>query len=193
MSMMSRSIKKTIHQDEEVKKYFSVCGRYIKLKIIALLLKWLFLFTAISIVIYFIFVFSPISKTAENSNQTRNLLIIIALFFFLIIVPFIIFFNNFYIRISNEFVFTNKRIIVKKGWIETKVKTIYYDRITDISVSQSFLDRIIKTGTLSISTAGSDGYEAVIGHIRKPYEVKNVLYEVRNKHRESFYQHPSDY
>jgi uncharacterized membrane protein YdbT with pleckstrin-like domain len=183
--MMSQSIKKTIHKDEEVKKYFSICGRYIKLKITALLLKWLLIFIAVSIVLYLVFLFSPINETSGKKFPIKNVLIFVSLFFFLIVVPFIIFFNNFYLRISNEFVFTDKRIIVKKGWIETKVKTIYYDRITDISVSQSFLDRLIKTGTLSISTAGSDGYEAIINHIRKPYEVKNVLYEVKNKSREN--------
>ena len=123
-----------------------------------------------------LFLFSPANNSLGEEFSINNILLIIALFFFLVVTPFIIFFNRFYIKISNEFVFTDKRIIVKRGWIETKVKTIYYDRITDISVNQSFLDRIIKTGTLSISTAGSDGYEAIISHIRKPYEVKSVLY-----------------
>lgn len=185
--MMSQSIKKTIHPDEEIKKYFSICSRYIKIKIIAILLKWLLIFTIISVIIYFVYLFSPIKTNTQTNISTNNILTIITVFFFLIVVPFIIFFNNFYIRISNEFVFTNKRIIVKRGWIETKVKTIHYDRITDISVMQSFLDRIIKTGTLSISTAGSDGYEAIIKHIRKPYEIKNILYETRDQYQKNIF------
>ncbi len=191
--MMSRSIKKTIHKDEEVKKYFSICNRYIKLKIITLLLKWFFVFLIACAIIYLLFLFSPANSSLSEEFSIDAIVLTVVLFFFLVVTPFIIFFNSFYIKISNEFVFTDKRIIVKRGWIETKVKTIYYDRITDISVGQSFLDRIIKTGTLSISTAGSDGYEAVISHIRKPYEVKNVLYEVRNKHRENFYSHTNNY
>lgn len=190
---MSQSIKKTIQQEEEVKKYFSICGRYITLKITAIILKWLIIFIVASFIIYLLFLFSPIKEDPERSFPIFKILTLISIFFFLIVVPFIIFFNKFYLRISNEFVFTDKRIIVKKGWIETRVKTIYYDRITDISVSQSFLDRIIKTGTLSISTAGSDGYEAVINHIRKPYEVKNILYEVRNQSRKAVYQYSENH
>lgn len=183
--MMSQAIKKMIHPEEQIKKYFSICNRYIRLKIVILFFKWLFIFIVISGIISLLFLFSPKENSSQTNLSINQVLTGITLFFFLIVTPFIIFFNNFYIRISNEFIFTNKRIIVKKGWIETKIKTIYYDQITDISVDQSLLDRLIKTGTLSISTAGSDGYEAVIRHINQPYEVKNILFEVRDKNKKN--------
>ncbi len=209
--MMSNIIKKTLTEGEEIKKYFSVCNRYIKIKIIGSLLKYFFIFLAVSIFLFFadkaqVFGFSSTQKIIEKnsesfseygiesnklnfpkinsmevSEQITKIWITILLIFLLIIVPFIIFFNIFYLKISNEFIFTNKRVIVKRGWIETNVKTIYYDRITDISVSQSLLERIIKTGTISISTAGSDGYEVVLWHIKNPYEIKNMLSSQKNK------------
>lgn len=209
--MMSNIIKKTLSEGEEVKKYFSICNRYIRIKIIGLLLKYFFIFIAISVFLFFadkaqVFGFSNAQKIIENNNESFSeyginsnkinfskinspeiseqiikIWVVMLLIFLLIVIPFIIFFNVFYLKISNEFVFTNKRIIVKRGWIETKVKTIYYERITDVSVSQSLLERIIKTGTISISTAGSDGYEAVLWHIKNPYEVKNVLSSQKNK------------
>jgi hypothetical protein len=147
--MMSGIIKKTLSEKEEVKKYFSVCNRYIKIRIVAVFLKWLIIFAVISIILFFIdqtqvFAIPETKKiindqaglfseshdkygiensvlnfslidTNEISNWILNAWIILALIFFLIIVPFIIFYNIFYIRISNEFVFTDQRIIVKRG------------------------------------------------------------------------------
>lgn len=211
--MMSRIIKKTLNEKETIKKYFSVSNNYIKLRLAVALLKWLIIFMIISFFFFFIaqsqapnnsgaekargdqltqenygiesnnLVF-PMFNNEKISDQLLKTLTILALIFFLIILPFIILYNTFYIKISNEFVFTDRRVIVKKGWIETNVKTIYYNRITDISVKQSLLERIIKSGTISISTAGSDGYEAVLWHIDKPYELKKLLYETKIKNQE---------
>lgn len=178
---MSKIIKKTISEQEELKQYFSLSNRYINIKISFILLKWIFIFIILSLVLFFIIEaqFFVSSEYNDINNQIFKLWEIIALIFSLIIIPAIIIFNVFYLKISNEFVFTDKRILVKKGWIETKVKTIYYNRITDISVSQNILDRIIKTGTISISTAGSDGYEAVLLHIKNPYQIKKDLYNIK--------------
>ncbi len=181
--MMSKTIKKTINNEEDVKKHFSVSSSYIKIKISALILKWLLLFFVISIIIYLIYRSEAISLSAKEEIPLAKIILAINLFFVFVIIPAIVTFNNFYIKISNEFVFTNKRIIAKNGWIETTVKTIYYDKITDISVKQSLLDKIIKTGTISISTAGSDGYEMVLDYIRKPYEIKNFLYKTKEEQK----------
>jgi membrane protein YdbS with pleckstrin-like domain len=207
--MPSPTVKKSISKSEEIKKYFSICNRYIQIKIIAGLLKWFFIFLAISVVLFFadqvqIFAVPETQKateeysdiisksetgqgllsmmnanTADVSQQIFNIWAILALVFLLIITPAIIFYNLFYLKISNEFVLTNRRIIIKRGWISTKVKSIHYNKITDISISQSLFDKIIKTGILSISTAGSDGYKAVLNHIPRPYKIKNLLYNLK--------------
>ncbi len=213
--MMSRILKNSFGEEEKILQYFSICNRYIKIQIVALLLKWLAIFLAISAGLFFLdqaqLIAIPESKKivgrvqetpyeeilgqnnfSDNLSRYLNIIsvedvsqwivsiwLILAIIFFLIITPAIIFYNVFYLKISNEFVFTDQRIIVKKGWLETSVKTIYYNQITDIGVSQSLLERIIKSGTLSISTAGSDGYEAVLYHVRSPYKLKKVLYDIK--------------
>ncbi len=213
--MISKIIKKSLGQDEKIIKYFSICNRYIKIRIIALLIKWLAIFLGISIGLFFIdkaqLIAIPVGRNIINQtpstpyeeildqtnfsdklSQYLNIIdveevgqwiisiwMILAIIFLLIIAPGIIFYNVFYLRISNEFLFTDQRIIVKRGWLETSIKTIYYNQITDIGVNQSFLERIIKSGTLSISTAGSDGYEAILYHVKNPYELKKVLYDIK--------------
>jgi membrane protein YdbS with pleckstrin-like domain len=213
--MISSTVKKSINKNEEIKKYFSICNRYIQIKIIVSLLKWFFIFLAISVILFFadqvqIFAIPETQKvsekysdiisknetgqellsalntnTADISQQIFNIWAVLALIFLLIIIPFIIFYNIFYIKISNEFVLTNKRILIKTGWINTKVKSIHYAKITDISVKQSLLDKIIKTGILSINTAGTQGYEAILRHIPRPYQIKDLLYNLKTTPQES--------
>jgi membrane protein YdbS with pleckstrin-like domain len=217
--MMSRTIKKTIPEGEEIKKYFSISGIYINLRIIVSIIKWLAILTGLVFLLFIInraqlfatpkmqsfetdnyigaeftsesdiqktnFEFIESSLSSINiSSQTLSgdiitLIKILILIFVFIILPIIIIYNAWYIKISNEFILTDKRLIVKRGWLNTHIKTIYYNRITDMSIRQTLLEKIIKTGTLSISTAGSDGYEATLLHIKSPYKIKKILYEAK--------------
>lgn len=210
--MMSRVVEKSIDRGEKMLEYFSICGRYLKVQIVLHLLKWLFIFLLVAIGFLLLdqtqLIATPANKAIEIdssqksfleeksfsdtlfknlnlevSQEVINVWTILGLVYLLIVTPIIMLYNLFYLRISNEFVFTDQRIIVKKGWIETSVKTISYEKITDVSVSQSILDRIIKSGTLSISTAGSDGYEAVLPNINKPYKLKKSLYDIKENYQ----------
>ncbi len=216
--MMSKTIRKSLGEEEEIKKYFSVCGRYIKLRVLSSMIKWLAIFAAIiSFLILidraqmftlpkiqsfetgnymgegftgeaadFSFIENSIRSINLNSQILSNDIItiikILVLIFIFIILPTIIAYNVWYIKISNEFVLTDRRLIVKRGWLNTNIKTIYYNRITDMNIGQTLLEKIIKIGTLSISTAGSDGYEVILWHIRDPYKIKKILYEAKFKY-----------
>jgi membrane protein YdbS with pleckstrin-like domain len=121
-------------------------------------------------------------NSAEISQLVFNVWLLLAAFFVFALTPFVIFFNIFYIKISNEFLLTDKKMIIKNGWLNTEVKTVHYDQITDISVKQSFFDKILGSGTISVSTAGDVGYEIVLNHISRPYEIKRFLGEMRPHH-----------
>lgn len=72
--------------------------------------------------------------------------------------------------------------MVKKGWLNTKIKSADYDEVSDIEAKQGFFEKIIYgTGTIMISTPGSDGYELIINRIDNPYELKKELYEFKER------------
>lgn len=84
-----------------------------------------------------------------------------------------------YIPKANSYALTNKRIIIHLGWLNTHTTTIDYAKITDVSITQSFTDRILtNTGTIHVNTAGTIGHEVVLTHIENPFEVKRKLGEV---------------
>jgi len=98
------------------------------------------------------------------------------------IIPIVLFYYLFYLKQANHYAFTNKRVLIIKGWLSTKLTSIDYDKITDITVLEPFLDRLIyKTGSLAINTAGTSLHEVVLQHIEDPYKIKQELDEIRDR------------
>lgn len=84
------------------------------------------------------------------------------------------------------FCYTNKRIIVRNGVIGVDYKTLDYELIGGISVNVSFLDKLVKpeTGTISFASAASPVYQNNKGisqymftSIDKPYEAYKRIKE----------------
>ncbi len=96
----------------------------------------------------------------------------LGLFVFLII----LFYWGFYQRAANAFAFTNKRVLVHRGWLSTHTISVDYSKITDIHVIEPFFDRVLThTGNIAIVTAGTTTDQIVLQHISDPYEMKKKL------------------
>ena len=94
----------------------------------------------------------------------------------IIIILFGLFYFGWYLKVANAYAFTDKRVLIHRGWLSTKLISVDYDKITDVSVEEPFLDRLItKTGHLSVNTAGTTFHEVILKHIQKPYEIKKRL------------------
>lgn len=95
--------------------------------------------------------------------------------------PIALFYYAFYMRVSNAYAFTNKRVLIHTGWLSTRSTSIDYSKITDVHVREPFFDKILtKTGDIAINTAGSGAIEVVLRHVEKPYEIKKLLDEMRD-------------
>lgn len=85
-----------------------------------------------------------------------------------------------YLKNANAYAFTNKRVLIHRGWLSTKTISVDYDKITDVTIVEPLLDKLFsKSGSLAINTAGSLGQEIVLHHIESPYEVKKKLDQLR--------------
>lgn len=93
-----------------------------------------------------------------------------------------LFHYGFYLKRANAYAFTNKRVLIHKGWLSTQVVSIDYSKITDVLVQEPFIDRVTtKTGNLAINTAGTTLHEGILRHIESPYEVKKKLDSLKDK------------
>ena len=85
-------------------------------------------------------------------------------------------------RQSYVYALTNRRFLIIRGIFTRKIVTAPLDRITHITVEQSFSQRYFyNTGHLVIITAGFDQREIVIEHIGDPVAFKILVEELTQK------------
>ena len=194
-------IKKMLGKNEKVMKGFSISQRFLKIKNFVILSVCFVVLIIIGFAVSFLSSsFSPstsnefeVAISFEEASPSFDysslyLWLILAAIFLLVIFPISWFYHFYYLKISNQYFFTNRRIIIKKGWLSYRTSTIHYNRITDATVSQDIIDRIIGIGTVSISTAGQEGYKLILAHIEKPNELKRELYNLKEKYQEELFK-----
>lgn len=86
---------------------------------------------------------------------------------------------------ANRYLFTTKRVIIKKGIFGVKLTAALFDKITHLEVEQSFIDRLLlHHGSLIVNTAGLNKDEIILKYVDYPLEVKNLLERLINRERE---------
>ena len=89
---------------------------------------------------------------------------------------------GFYLKKSNAYCLTNRRLIVQRGWLSTKTISVDYNRITDVIVHQNFFEWLLyKTGTLFVNTAGLETHEVTLPHLADPYALKKKIFELMDQ------------
>jgi len=79
-------------------------------------------------------------------------------------------------RYTDEFVITNKRVIVKTGLISRKTFEMNLSKIESVNVDQGIMGRILGYGTIRI--VGSGGTKEVFPKIRKPLAFRRKFQEL---------------
>lgn len=84
------------------------------------------------------------------------------------------------------YIFTNHRVLVKHGIFSIELLSAPYDKITHITVSQSFFNKLFfDAGDVIINTAGPTPVKVEMEHIEKPFAIKNLLEELITQEKES--------
>ncbi|OGF68029.1 MAG: hypothetical protein A2Y62_19305 [Candidatus Fischerbacteria bacterium RBG_13_37_8] len=159
--------KRILSQNEKLVFEFSIGRRYRFFKMLLRLVIWAALLSLI--------VISIVSLTQVD----HSIIVIGAIVLFLLATLYYAFYYLYYQEISNLYAFTNKRVVIHRGWFSTVTTSIDFDKITDVVVMEPFWARVLtKSGNLSINTAGTDQREVILQNIPEPYEVKKKLDEI---------------
>lgn len=78
---------------------------------------------------------------------------------------------------STHYLFTNERVLMQHGVLARERRDIPLGRINDHSMSQSFLERLLGCGTLTIESAGERG-QSVLADIPDVERMQTTLYEL---------------
>jgi len=144
--------QKILNPDEKVEYEFSVSDRYKKICLIC--------FGIISVVLI---IYPP--------HYIGVLALLMVSFYF-----------GFYLKVANAYAFTQKRVIIHRGWLSTTTISIDYEKITDVTVNEPLLDKVIThTGHLIINTAGTGFPEVILTCISRPHEIKKKLDKLRGQ------------
>ena len=78
---------------------------------------------------------------------------------------------------STHYVFTNERVMLRKGVISREQRDIQLNRVSDVSSRQSLLERLLGCGTLTVESAGEKGQSELVD-IPKVVQVQRAVYEL---------------
>jgi len=108
-----------------------------------------------------------------------NLRILIAVFIPLLFLPV---FTAQIRRLSTHYVITEKNLWAKKRVFARSVDPTVLSRIQDCNYEQSYLDRLLNKGDVSIETAGTGGTDVVLRDIPHPRRVAHLIREKIEEH-----------
>ncbi len=78
-------------------------------------------------------------------------------------------------RFTASLEITTKRTIMHHGLFSRSTSEVVHDTIRNVTVDQSFLQRVYKVGKLGIASSGQDGIEIQINHPPKPDKLREII------------------
>jgi len=85
----------------------------------------------------------------------------------------IVLFKNFINFISAEFTITNKRVVIRRGWLRRRSWELFHARIESVSVGQGMLPRMLNYGSLRIRGIG--GTVGRVRNLAAPLEFRHQV------------------
>ena len=123
----------------------------------------------------------PDNETIEMEiafHWTHSLIAWLTLFFLgWLIVGIFIFISMYIEKWTTERALTNKRLVIKRGLISRQTEEMSFNRIEEVNLKQSILQRLLGTGNIRVTGTGSG--EVVMKTIDDPLAVQKKLNEVR--------------
>ena len=98
-------------------------------------------------------------------------------------------------KVTSYFI-TNKRLIIKSGFVGADLITLYYDQVRNIFVNVGILGKILGTGSIMIDTGKTrvnnkgthnDIVYDRFDNIKKPYETYKILQEKLSANKSALY------
>lgn len=77
------------------------------------------------------------------------------------------------------YVLTNHRIMISQGIFTEKFTSVTHGKITDVALEQTFWDKVLNIGKITIETAGSENKNEILENISRPIFVKKKISDLQ--------------
>ena len=74
---------------------------------------------------------------------------------------------------------TDRRVILRRGLLSKSTNEVWHTDISNVQVTQSFVQRLTGVGSIGVSTAAQEGIEIQVAGITDPDAVRQII----NTHR----------
>ena len=78
-------------------------------------------------------------------------------------------------RVSTRYTITTQRLRIQRGLLSKHVQQTRIERVQNVNTSQSFLERILRVGTVDFDTAGTDDSDFVFDGVGDPGRVVEAV------------------
>ncbi|MBX3402205.1 MAG: PH domain-containing protein [Phycisphaeraceae bacterium] len=76
---------------------------------------------------------------------------------------------------TTRLIITTKRTTLRRGILSKTTREVLHDRVQDVKVEQSFLQRMLGVGTLSLSSSSDEGFEIVMADVPDVIRVRDAI------------------
>lgn len=95
-----------------------------------------------------------------------------------LLIGIFLFISMYFEKWTTERALTNRRLILKRGFIRRKTEEISFNRVEEVNLSQSILQRILGSGDIKVTGTGAG--EIMLKNIDDPLDVQKRVNELRN-------------
>ena len=87
----------------------------------------------------------------------------------------VVLFVGFVKRVATTYTITNQRLHIRRGIVARKIQQTRIERVQNVNISQSFLERLLQVGKVDFDTAGTDDADFSFGGVSQPEHVMQAV------------------
>jgi len=90
-------------------------------------------------------------------------------------------FVGFVKRVATTYTITNQRLHIKRGIVARKIQQTRIERVQNVNITQSVVDRVLQVGKVDFDTAGTDDSEFSFEGVSQPEEVMQAVEQAQHE------------
>ena len=93
----------------------------------------------------------------------------------------IVLFVGFVRRVATTYTITNQRLHIKRGIVARKIQQTRIERVQNVNITQSVIERVLQVGKVDFDTAGTDDSEFSFEGVSQPEEVMAAVEQAQHE------------
>jgi uncharacterized membrane protein YdbT with pleckstrin-like domain len=108
--------------------------------------------------------------TVIGGSFDMGVVVIVAIVAFLLVLVV-----GFVKRVATTYTITNQRLHIRKGIVARKIQQTRIERVQNVNINQSVIERLLQVGKVDFDTAGTDDSDFTFAGVSQPEEVMQAV------------------